>query len=186
MSNQWLFVTPQKETLTVLCPQGTTTLKLQKEGKLTLKPGCKSYSAYITLYAVSTITTNVTNDYIPSAPVDFNYCFEDVDKVNLEDLALQVPLVNIMSNMDDLRVASLKADEIEQTIKDQELKHNQNLYLMATSWVRTLGTICMIIICICLSVVGTVSFGFGKYLIQKNVGKTRRIVVVSVYTLQWS
>jgi hypothetical protein len=151
MSRQWLFVTPQKETLTVLCPQETTTLNLQKEGKLTLKPGCKSYSSYITLHAVSTITTNVTNDCIPSAPVDFNCCFEDVQKVNLEDLPLHVPLVNIMSNMDDLRVSSLKADKIEQTIKDHELKHNQNLYLRATSWGTPLGTMCMIIICICCS-----------------------------------
>jgi hypothetical protein len=152
MNNQWLFVTSQKETLTVLRPQGTTTLKLQKEGKLTLKPGCKSYSSYITLYAVPTFTTtNVTNDYIPSEPVDFNCCFHDVEKVNLEDLPLQLPLVNIMSSMNDLRVASIKADEIEQTIKDQELKHNQNLYLMATSWGTTLGTICMIIIRICCS-----------------------------------
>jgi hypothetical protein len=34
MSNQWLFVTPQTETFTVLCSQETTTIKLQKEGKL--------------------------------------------------------------------------------------------------------------------------------------------------------
>jgi hypothetical protein len=52
MSNQWLFVTPQSETLTALCPQEATTLKLQKEGKLTLKPGRKRYSSYVTLYAV--------------------------------------------------------------------------------------------------------------------------------------
>jgi hypothetical protein len=43
MSNQWLFVAPQTETLTVLYPHETTTVKLQKEGKLTLKPGCKGY-----------------------------------------------------------------------------------------------------------------------------------------------
>jgi hypothetical protein len=36
LSNQWLFVNPQPETFTVLCSQGTTTLKLQCEGKLTL------------------------------------------------------------------------------------------------------------------------------------------------------
>jgi hypothetical protein len=30
MSNQWLFVTPQAETFTVLCPQETTTLKMKK------------------------------------------------------------------------------------------------------------------------------------------------------------
>jgi hypothetical protein len=150
MSNQWLFVTPQTETLTVLCPQKTATLKLQKEGKLTLKPGCKGYSSYVTLYAVSTLTTNLTNDYIPSAPIDFN-CFEDTEKVNFEDLPLHIPLVNVMSNMDELRLASMKADEIQQMIKDQELKHDQNPYLMATSCRTALGTVCVMIICICCS-----------------------------------
>lgn len=75
MSNQCLFVTPQTETFTVLCPQGTTTLKLQKEGRLTLRAGCKGYSSYVTLYAISTLTTNLTNDYVPSAPVNFDCCF---------------------------------------------------------------------------------------------------------------
>jgi hypothetical protein len=41
MCNQWLFVNPQTETFTILCPQETTTVKLQKEGKLTLRPGYK-------------------------------------------------------------------------------------------------------------------------------------------------
>jgi hypothetical protein len=60
MSNQWLYVTAQTETSTVLCPQETTTLKLQGKGKLTLKPGCKGYSSYVTLYAISTLSTNLT------------------------------------------------------------------------------------------------------------------------------
>jgi hypothetical protein len=60
MSNQWLFVAPQSETFTALCPQKTTTLKLEKEGKLTLSSGCKGYSSYVTLYAVSTSIMNVT------------------------------------------------------------------------------------------------------------------------------
>jgi hypothetical protein len=77
LSNQWLFVTPQTETFTVLCPQETTTLRLQNEGKLTLKPSCKAYSSYVTLYAMSTFTTNLTNNYISTATIDFDCCFEN-------------------------------------------------------------------------------------------------------------
>jgi hypothetical protein len=40
MSSQWLYVVPQMNTFTILCPQETSTVKLQGEGKLTLKPGC--------------------------------------------------------------------------------------------------------------------------------------------------
>jgi hypothetical protein len=81
MSNQWLFVTPQTETFTIFYPQETTILTLQKDGKLTLRAGCKGYSSYVTLYAVSTLTTNVTNDYVPSAPVDFDCCFQNLKKM---------------------------------------------------------------------------------------------------------
>jgi hypothetical protein len=150
-SNLWLFVTPQPETLTVLCPQGTTTVKLQDKGKLSLDQGCKGYSSYVILYASSTLTTNLTDDYIPSASIDFDCCFDGIEKVNFEDLPLHIPLVNIMSNTDELRLASIKADEIQRMIKDQESKQNDNLYLMATSWGTTLGTICLIITCICCS-----------------------------------
>jgi hypothetical protein len=119
MSNQWLFVTPQIETFNVICPQKTTSLTLLKEGKLTLKPACKGYSSYITLYAISALTTNSTDDYVPCAPINFNCCFEDIEKVNFKDLPVHVPLVNIMYNVDELRVVSMRAEEVQQMVKDQ-------------------------------------------------------------------
>jgi hypothetical protein len=36
MNNRWLFVSPQSETFTILCPHETTTLKIQMKGKLSL------------------------------------------------------------------------------------------------------------------------------------------------------
>ena len=134
MSNQWLYVTPQTETFTVLFPQETTTLKLQGRGKLTLKPGCKGYSSYVTLYAISTLSANLTEDYIPSASINFDCCFENSREQRIEDLPLHIPLVNIMSSTDDLRVASMKAEEVQQLIKERESRDSQNLYVIATSW----------------------------------------------------
>jgi hypothetical protein len=79
-------VTPQVETFTALCPQKTTTLKLYNEGKLTMKNGCKGYSSYVALYAISTsVVNNVTNDYVPWAPANFDYCFEDLKSVPFEN-----------------------------------------------------------------------------------------------------
>jgi hypothetical protein len=150
-SNQWLFVAPQTELFAILCPQETTNLRLQNEGKLTLQLGCKGYSSYVTLYAASTIMTNVTSDYIPIAPVDFDCCFESLTEVNFERLPLQVPLVNILSSVDELKVASMKAEDVEQLIKEQERKINQNLYVVATSWGAVLGTISLLTVCICCS-----------------------------------
>jgi hypothetical protein len=55
-------------------------------------------------------------------------------KLHFEDLSLHIPLVNIMSHTDELRVATMTADEIQRMIKIQVSKQNDNLYLMATSW----------------------------------------------------
>jgi hypothetical protein len=151
MSNQWLFVTPETETFTALCPQETTTIKLENEGKLTLKPGCKGYSSYVTLYAISTFSTNLTNDYVPTAPIDFDCCFDELKNVKFEKLPLKIPLANIMYSVDDLRIASIKAEEIQQMIKEQEVKYSENLYMVATSWGSAIGIICIILICICCS-----------------------------------
>jgi hypothetical protein len=151
LSNQWLFVTPQTETFTLLCPQETTTLRLQNKDKLTLQPSCKGYSSYVNLYAMVTFTTNLTNDYMPTATIDFDCCFENFEEVKFEELPLHVPLINIMSSIDDLRIASRKTEEVQQTIKEQEMKNNQNLYMVATSWGSAFGIICIITICICCS-----------------------------------
>jgi hypothetical protein len=151
LSNQWLFVAPRPETFTILCQQKTITIKLQEEGRLTMKPGCKGYSSYVTLYAASTYTTNSTNDYIPSATIDFDCCFDIFKQVKSEKLLLHTPLVNIMSSIDDLRVSSLRIEDVQQLIKDQESKINQNMYTVATSWVSILGAICLFVICICCS-----------------------------------
>lgn len=150
-SNQWLFVAPEMETFTVLCPQGTSTLKLKGEGKLTLKPECKEYSSYVTLYAISTFYVNLTNDYVPSAPIDFDCCFEGVKDVNFEELPLHIPLVNIMSSVDDLRIISKKTEEVQQLIKEQEIKQNEKFYMITTSWGTAVAIICIIILCVCCS-----------------------------------
>jgi hypothetical protein len=90
-------VTPQIETFTAF-----PTLNLYNEGTLTLQNGCKGYSSYVTLYAISTTVINVTSDYVPSAPMDFKNCFEDFKSISFENLPLHAPLVNVMSSVDDL------------------------------------------------------------------------------------
>jgi hypothetical protein len=94
MSNEWLFVTPQVETFTALCAQEATTLKLYNVVKLTLRNGCKGYSSYVTLYAVTTTVMNVTSGYVPSAPINFHNCFKDMKSTQFESLPLHAPLVS--------------------------------------------------------------------------------------------
>jgi hypothetical protein len=70
---------------------------LYNEGKLTLESGCKGYQSYVTLYAVSTSIVNVTSDYVPIAPVNFDNCFDDLKTISFEKLPFHTHLVNISS-----------------------------------------------------------------------------------------
>jgi hypothetical protein len=150
MNNQWLFVIPRVEYFTVLCPQEATTLKLYNEGKLTLKNCCKGYSSYVTLYSTSMITINVTSDYEPSAPINLDDCFENTKNVRFENLPLHTPLVNVMSSIDNLKFASMKAEKIQQLIREQRVKHEQKLYNFMTSQWSILGTVSLFLLVICI------------------------------------
>jgi hypothetical protein len=127
---------------------GNIYFKIKDEGKLTVRPECKGYPLYVTLYAISALMTNLTNDYVPSEYVNFDCCFENLKYVKFEQLPLRVPLVNIMSYIHDLRIPSMKAEAVQQLIKEQELKNSQSLYVVSTSWGTAFGMICLLIICI--------------------------------------
>jgi hypothetical protein len=62
MSNELLYTSPKDEIFTVLCGNDKTQMKLQGRGKLYLPPRCKGYSTHSTLYAISTIVRNNSQD----------------------------------------------------------------------------------------------------------------------------
>jgi hypothetical protein len=74
MSNQWLYVVPEPEKLSVLCGANVHQIDLNGRGRLTLQPGCKAYTSYVTLYAMLIIIRNVSNDFLPTTPTDFDCC----------------------------------------------------------------------------------------------------------------
>jgi hypothetical protein len=44
-----------------------------------------------------------------------------------------------MSSIDDLRIASKKTEEVQKMIEEQEMKIDQKLYKVATSWGSAIG-----------------------------------------------
>ena len=149
LSNEWLFVAPKQDKITVLCGEKSNQVIIVNEGKLMLKQNCKAFSSYVTLYAITTVTTNVSTDFMPSVPIDFDCCF-NIDKISTQDkIRLDVPLVNLMSSADDLRIASIKAEELDKLIKDQEEKDFSKWYVHATAWGSVVGMIIFIILSCC-------------------------------------
>jgi hypothetical protein len=65
-SNQWLYIAPTDEKVTVLCDDNIPIYDYaSNRGKLSLKPQCKAYTAHVTLYALTnlTIVSNVSKDF---------------------------------------------------------------------------------------------------------------------------
>jgi hypothetical protein len=154
-NNEWLYVAPRPDTLTVLCSgQEPTDLEIVGTGKLKLNNVCKAYGAKVLIQAQMTVETNNTEkDIIPHLSLDIDCCQTEGKNVNLDDIHLDLPLKNIINHLDDLRVASHKVDDVERLISEQEWKikySNIDYHLSFLSYVGMVTTsIIMFIFCCC-------------------------------------
>jgi hypothetical protein len=63
------------------------------------------------LYAISTIVSNSSQeDVLPLASVDLDCCLSLQEKEQLSEIPLNKPLTNILSSVEDLKIASVKID----------------------------------------------------------------------------
>ena len=74
LSNQWLYVAPKPEKLSTICNENVNLINIQERCKLTLQQGFKAYTSNVTLYAMTTIKKNVSNDFLCTVPMDFECC----------------------------------------------------------------------------------------------------------------
>ena len=143
LSNEWLFVTSYDEIFTVLCGTMKYQFTLQGRGKLYLPPRCKGYSTQSTLYALSTITQNSTQeDVLPLASVNLDCCLSENEKEQLREIPLQEPLTHILSSIEDLSIASVKINEIQNLIKQEQQQRSAHFKLLSTTWSSVVLTDC--------------------------------------------
>jgi hypothetical protein len=149
LSNEWLFTAPQVELFTVLCGTEKFQLTLQNRGKLYLPPRCKGYSTHTTLYALSTLVCNNSQeDVLPLAPIDVDCCLTAEEKERLHEVPLAVPLTNILSSVEDLNVASVKTDEIQELINEEKAKQYEHFKILTTTWGTVVISIVIFVTCI--------------------------------------
>ena len=156
-NNEWLYVAPRPDTLTVLCSgQEPTDLEIVGTGKLKLNNLCKAYGTKVLIQAQMTIETNSTErDIIPHLFLDVDCCQTESKIVNLNDIHLDLPLKHIVNHLDDLRVASHRVDDVERLISEQEwkIKHSNTDYhlsfLSYIGMVTTSLTLCVLCYCCC-------------------------------------
>ena len=152
LSNEWLYVAPKTEIFTVLCGNEKFQLTLQDRGLLSLPPRCKGYSTHTTLYVLSTLAhNNSKEDVLPLAPVNIDCCLTNYEKEQLHEISLQKPLTNILSSVEDLNLASIKIDEIQDLIDKEQAKRFEHFKVVSTTWGTVILTIILFSICICCS-----------------------------------
>ena len=77
--NEWLYVAPQPDVLTVLCSkQEPSDIKIAGTGKFKLHSACKAYGSRILIQAQTIKTSNNTDkDIIPPLPLEFDCCMSE-------------------------------------------------------------------------------------------------------------
>jgi len=153
--NQWLYVAPRPDALTILCSkQEPSDMEIEGTGKLRLHSNCKAYGARVLIQAQTAVTfNNSEKDIIPPLSLDYDCCNFVGRSVKLNDVHLDLPVKNIINRLDDLRLASHKVEEVDRLISEQEwkLKHStSDFHLSVLSYVGMVITgIVMIIFCHC-------------------------------------
>ncbi|XP_033609502.1 uncharacterized protein LOC117282747 [Cryptotermes secundus] len=150
LSNQWLYTSPSTERVTILCEDNTPHyVYAENRGRMTLRSRCKAYTSHVTLYASTKLTmvSNVSKDFIPEVNWGFDCCFDEHEKKKLDEIKLDIPLNNVMSSIDDLRIASIKVDDVKQMINKQEQVDYSKYYKHVVTGGISIGT--MVSVCLC-------------------------------------
>jgi hypothetical protein len=114
-NNEWLFVAPKPDVLTVLCSRHEPSdVTLTGTGKLKLNNTCKGYGSKILIEAQLTISMNNSDkDIIPHLPLEFDCCEAEGKNFNLNNIHLDLPLKNVIRHLDDLKVVNHKVEEVD-------------------------------------------------------------------------
>jgi len=137
----------------VLCSgHEPTDFKLLGNGKLQLNSMCKACGKRNFIQSHSTLVSKRTRkDVIPPFTLEYDCCGGIHNTFKLNDLHLHIPLRIVTNSLDDLRIASQKAEDVENLILEQDwkIKHSTvDSHLSFLSYVGMVMT-CLTLICLC-------------------------------------
>jgi hypothetical protein len=159
-NNEWLYVAPKSDVLTVLCnKQEPTDVRLLGTGKLKLNAMCKAYGSRILIQSHSMLSSNRTSkDVIPPVSLEYDCCDNVNQNFKLNELHLHVPLRSVTRSL-DLRVASHKVEDVESLINEKEWKIKHSTIDPHLSFLSYVGmvTTCLTLICAIFDVLDVVA-----------------------------
>ena len=120
--NEWLYVAPQPDVLTILCSkEEPSDSEIAGTGNLKLHGPCKVYSSRILIQAQTIKTSNNTEmDIIPPLSLEYDCCVSEGRTTKLNRINLELPLKNTVNRLEDLRLASHKVEKVDKLISEQE------------------------------------------------------------------
>jgi hypothetical protein len=118
--NEWLYVSPRPDTLIILCSkQKPSDIEIEGTGKLELHSNCKTYGTRVLIQAQTAVSfNNSEKDIMPPLSLDYDCCNFAGKSVKLNDIHLELPMRNIVTLLDDLRLASHKVQEVDRFISE--------------------------------------------------------------------
>jgi hypothetical protein len=96
--NEWLYIAPRPDILTVLCPkQELSDIEITGTGKLILHSACKAYGSRVLIQAQTIKTSNNTEkDIIPSLSLEYDCCMSEGKTAKLDNIQLDLPMKSIV------------------------------------------------------------------------------------------
>lgn len=125
--NEWIYFIPSRDSITILCPdKEPIDIALHGAGKLSIQAGCKGYSQSALLQTTSVIQVNTSKfggDLLSKVQSHYD-CGENLgNSINFSSIDLDMRFKHVVTNIDDLKLASFKISELENLLKKQEWKN---------------------------------------------------------------
>ena len=149
--NTWLYVAPQPEHFTILCPgQEPTDLIINGLGKVIFLKLCSGYGNSVVIQAHGiTKVNNTDKDIIPPIHLEYDCCETIGSRQALNELHLDTPLRSVLTSENELRLSSHKVSEVETMINEQQWKLEHSRRTESLSFFSIIG-LCTSVLLICI------------------------------------
>jgi hypothetical protein len=125
-NNEWIYFVPTSESITVLCmDKHPVDVIVSGIGKLGISADCKGFgkSALLQTHSVMNVDARgFESDFLSKVHLEYDCCEELNVKLSISTMHLNNSYKHIVSHLDDLKIASCRVSDVENMIKEQELK----------------------------------------------------------------
>ena len=125
-NNEWIYFVPKSEGITILCKdRPPIDIVVQGDGKLGIQAYCKGFgksALFQTHSIVNMDTAGYESDFLSKVTLEYDCCEWLNVKVNLSSVHMNTSFKQLVSHLDDLKMASHRISDVENMIKEQEWK----------------------------------------------------------------